>query len=103
MTKMIPSIAWFVVGAYFVRALFLSKLFDRVWSSSILSLFCLIRICLQETTWFYRILYSVLVVLNLALCIVLSPAQIYLFPKSAQRSERWIETVPETDEHAELE
>ena len=60
-------------------ALVAGKLFHQIWAATLLSLVFLTDTCLQQESGLYSILYGLLCLLNLAVCLALSPAQVLLF------------------------
>jgi hypothetical protein len=69
-----------IFGTYFCWAAIVSgKLFHQVWATTLLFLVFLADKCMQQESTIHSLLYGILCLLNLAICIALSPVQVFLF------------------------
>ncbi|PON25472.1 Mut11, partial [Trichoderma gamsii] len=88
-----------ILGTYFCWAAMVSReLFHQVWAITLLFLVFLTDKCFQQDSTIHSFFYGTLCVLNLAVCIALSPVQVFLFKQKAtyQTPKRLDEFLPKS-------
>lgn len=86
---MIPLLIWTIAVAYAGRSLVSSALFHRVWSFLIVSFFALIEVTRLQETWRLVFLWAWPTIFVFALCVLLSPAQVFIFPSSPDLTSKF--------------